>query len=121
MCGYYMAIGMTWQEYWYASPRLVVYYREAHKLRIEQRNQELWLQGLYNFNAFGTVLANAFAKRGAQRHKYLERPIELFGKSEAEIEQERMKEKNRVVNTLNRIAARFAAKKAGKEENGHGD
>ena len=109
MCGYYLAIGMSVEEYWCASPRLAVYYREAHKLRIEQRNQELWLQGLYNFNAFGTVLANAFAKKGASKHHYLEKPIQLFGKSEAELEQERITEKNKVVNTLNRMAAKFAA------------
>lgn len=90
-------------------------------MKVEQRNQELWLQGLYNYNAFATVLANAFGKRGGKKHKYLEKPIQLSQKSEAELEQERMKETNRVVNTLNLIAANFAAKNGGKEGKANGD
>ena len=37
-------------------------------------NQQLWLQGLYNLNAFASV-ASSFGK--GQKQKYLEQPIEL--------------------------------------------
>lgn len=111
MCGYYLSIGMTLDEYWFASPRLVRYYREAHKYRIQMRNQELWLQGLYNFNAFGTVLANAFSKRGSTRRNYLEKPLELFGKTEEEKQAEILKTRNSVVNMLNRMKLAHDAKK----------
>lgn len=121
MCGYYLAIGMPMDEYWNASPHLVKWYRQAHKLRIEERNQELWLQGLYIYNAFGTVLANAFGKKGSQKHKYIEKPIELYPKSAAESEQEIMKTRNKVVNTLNSMAAKFASRTAGKEEKADGN
>lgn len=110
MCPYYLAIGMTMAEYWEASPHLVRFYREAHKLRIQQRNQELWLQGLYIYNAFGTVLANAFPKKGAAKQKYIEKPIELFGKTEEEQEAEAIKERNRIVNMLNRMKIAFDQK-----------
>lgn len=115
MCGYYLAIGMSLDEYWCASPHLVRYYREAHKLSVEQRNQELWLQGLYIYNAFSVVLANAFGKKGGKRHNYLEKPINLFEFTHKQEEAERVKETNRIVNTLNMIQQRFNANKEGKE------
>jgi predicted metal-dependent peptidase len=122
MCPYYIAIGMTMDEYWNASPYLVRYYREAHKMRIEQRNQELWLQGLYIYNAFGVVLANAFSKKGRTKEKYMEKPIELFPKQKQEGATQAEKDKitNDVVSTLNRIQAAFRNKhgKAG-EQNGN--
>lgn len=111
-------------EYWNASPHLVKYYREAHKCRIEERNQELWLQGLYIYNAFSVVLANAFSKKGATKHKYLDRPIELFPKAASDEEKEIQETRSKVVNVLNSFAARFtarkAAKKEGKQDNGNG-
>ena len=36
-------------------------------------NQQLWLQGLYNTAAFGSILSG-FTK---QKQKYLEKPLEL--------------------------------------------
>lgn len=121
MCGYYLAIGMTLDEYWNASPHLVRYYREAHKLKVEQRNQELWLQGLYIHNAFSVVLANAFAKKGSKKHNYIEKPIELFPKSAVESDAEIAKTQNEVVNTLNSLASKFAREKARKEESANGN
>lgn len=38
-------------------------------------NQQLWMQGLYNTDAFQTVIGNAFSK-GTKR-KYLEKPLPL--------------------------------------------
>ena len=114
LCPYYLAIGMTMDEYWDAAPHLARWYRQAHKMRVEQKNQELWLQGLYVFNAFGVVLANAFPKKGATEHKYLEKPIDLFPKPGEPTQEEIMETRNSVVNTLNRFAKAFKAKQAAK-------
>ena len=46
----------------------------------------MWIQGLYIYDAFSTVLANAFGRH--HRHKYVERPFELFPKKEKEKEKE---------------------------------
>lgn len=40
---YYLAMGMTLDEYFNQDCTLVKYYREAQQIRKEQRNQELWL------------------------------------------------------------------------------
>lgn len=66
---------MSADEFWFGESRLTEVYREAHDLKMEMINQQLWLQGLYNTNAFSVVISNAFGK--GQKQKYLEHPIEL--------------------------------------------
>lgn len=79
-----MVMGMTYDQYWEGDPYMAVAYRKAYRLRRESENESLWLQGLYVFDAFSAVLENAFAKRGAARQTYLERPIDLFPLTEQE-------------------------------------
>ena len=71
-------MGMTYEQYWEMPPYLAVAYRKAYKLKLEAQNEQAWLQGLYVFDAFATVLANAFAKRGAKKQTYIERPLDIF-------------------------------------------
>ena len=89
---YYLSIGMSADEFWHGEPWLVQAYYKAHKLRNEQRNQELWMQGLYIYNAFGAVLTTALSKN--HKEKYIDKPIELYPKpkSKQEIENERKRE-----------------------------
>lgn len=51
-----MSMGMTWEQYWYGDVRMTGAFREAHKLRLEQRNQLIWLQGRYVFDAICAVV-----------------------------------------------------------------
>lgn len=51
---------------------------KAHELRKKQKDEEMWMQGLYNYKAFSTVLAQAF---GDKRAKYPETPL-LSGEDE---------------------------------------
>jgi len=98
---YYLSIGMTYDQYWECNPYLVEDYRKAHKLQIEQRNQELWLQGLYIYDAFGVVLANAFSSKGSKKQSYIEKPIELFKKKEIDDEAVASAEKEKLIAKLN--------------------
>ena len=47
-----MSIGMTYDEFWNQDVKLVEVYRKAMELREKRRNQELWLQGMYIYEAF---------------------------------------------------------------------
>lgn len=47
---------------------------KAHELRKKQKDEEMWMQGLYNYNAFKAVLAQAFGNKQA---KYPEAPLLL--------------------------------------------
>lgn len=46
-----MSIGMTYDEFWNQDVALVKVYRKANDLRDKRRNQELWLQGMYFYEA----------------------------------------------------------------------
>ena len=85
---------MTREEFWYGNPRLAVSYREAHELRNEMRNQEMWMQGLYNYRAFSSVietLAYGFSGgKGSKPSKYPESPFPI-----SEREQQAQIEKNK--------------------------
>lgn len=88
-----MALGMTYSEYWNCSPSVYKAYREAHRLKADQKNQEMWLQGFYVFKAIETALHNqpAFATKKIEPISYLEKPIPLSPPSEEE-RKEREKE-----------------------------
>ena len=88
MFPYYLSIGMTPEQYWDSDCTLTTYYRKAEELRNEKRNQELWLQGMYIYEAICDVspILHAFAKKGAKPHPY---PTKPYAISEKQIRQER--------------------------------
>ena len=88
MFPYYLSIGMTPEQYWDGDCTLVKYYRKAEELRNDKRNQELWLQGMYIYEAICDVspILHAFAKKGAKPHPYPSKPYAI---SEKQIKQER--------------------------------
>ena len=110
-----MLYGMSYDEFWYGKPILAKYYREKHKLEIEQTNQQLWLQGLYIYDAFAVALGNAFSKR---KQTYIEKPIELFPPTEEELERKAEETRRAFVEKLNAFAAEFN-KRNGAENGEH--
>ena len=80
----YLAMGMSYEQYWDGPPFLAVAYRKAYRLRREVENEQAWLQGLYVYDALSTCMANTFSKRGAKKHEYIEKPIDIFPLTEAE-------------------------------------
>ena len=96
MFPYYLSIGMTYEQYWDGDCTLVKYYRKAEELRNEKRNQELWLQGMYVYEAICDVspILHAFAKKGAKPHPY---PTKPYAISEKQIRQERKEKERKLV------------------------
>lgn len=109
LCPEYLHYGMTWDDYWHGDPWMVVYYAQMHRLQIQQRNEELWWQGFYNYVAFSTVLANAFASKGAVPKKYLEKPIDILPKTEEEKAAEEEMELRKTIKRLNMLAKQYNA------------
>ena len=79
---YYLSIGMTHEQFWDGDPYLAKYYRQADELRIERKNQELWLQGLYVYEAMCDVapILHAMAKKGTKARPYPEQPYAITEK-----------------------------------------
>ena len=91
LCPYYMLIGVSYDEFWNGDYTHLKYHEERYKLEVERKNQELWLQGLYFYDALGTSLANAFAKKGSTPKKYPEKPYRITEKTEEEKQDEKKK------------------------------
>ena len=100
MFPYYLSVGMTYEQYWDGDCTLVKYYRKAEELRNEKRNQELWLQGMYVYEAICDVspILHAFAKKGAKPTPYAAKPYPLNDrqiKRDEEEKQRKLAEKGR--------------------------
>lgn len=93
---YYLSIGMTPAQYWDEDPALVKYYRKADEIRNKRRNQEMWLQGLYIYDALCDVapILHAFAKKGTKPTPYPDHPYALT-KRERKDEQKQLERRER--------------------------
>jgi hypothetical protein len=97
---FYLSIGMTSDQYWDGDPSLTKCYRQADELKRQRRNQELWLQGMYIYEALCNVapIFNAFAKRGTKPTPYTDRPYSITTKEredERKFQEKRERDKAR--------------------------
>ena len=90
---YYLSIGMTYEQYWEGDCTLTKYYRKAEELRNDKRNQELWLQGMYVYEAICDVapILHAFAKKGTKPTPYSTKPYPLNDKQSKRDEEEKQR------------------------------
>ena len=99
VCPYYLSIGMTYEQFWYGNPDMVIFYKDAHIMRNKSRNQELWLQGRYFIDAIGACLD--------KKYKYPEQPYDIYPKTRAELEEEAEKQRHKVIEYFNQIKQRW--------------
>jgi len=79
----YLAMGMTYEQFWKQDCSLVIAYRKAYRIKQENANQMAWLQGLYIYRAIhGAPVAIGFAKGNATPQGYFDRPIDFAPKRE---------------------------------------
>ena len=97
---FYLAIGMSYAEYWEGDPKLTQYYSKAYQIKQEEINNNAWLQGMYIYDAVSTALHNALRGMGKSKppaKDYAKQPYEFRNKvkteaekaKEVEIEQEK--------------------------------
>lgn len=84
---------MTEGQYWDKDCTLVKYYRKAEEIRKERINQEMWLQGMYVYDAISRLspILRAFSKKGTKAQPYVEEayPINKKTVKKAEIKKEK--------------------------------
>lgn len=102
-----MAIGMTYEQYWYGDPLMARAFYEAYQIKKDLVNDTAWLNGLYTFRALSATVGNLGKKRGSKPIEYPGEPIELKGRNKnAEhivTEEERENERLRLVTRLNQV------------------
>ena len=96
-----MSIGMSYDEFWHGDVAKVKAYRQAYELQEKRRNQELWLQGMYFYEALcdASPLFRFSMKKGIVRPEpYLKEPYPITvaelrerEEREAKLREERIK------------------------------
>lgn len=78
----YMAMGMTYDQYWDGEVGMKTAYRNAYRARIEQEqriaDRNNWLMGQYIISVLNSVpllVAGLNVKKGANLPQYMEKPI----------------------------------------------
>ena len=87
-------------------------YAQAYLLKRKIDNELAWIHGAYVFNALNASLATAFGKT---KVKYIEKPIDFFPKTEAEIEEENRQKRMKLIRWLSRFGRK---KNTGSESDG---
>ena len=90
----YLAIGMSYEQFWEKDCCMVKFYRRAQKIRDERMDEEAWLQGLYFYSALcnASPLFRAFTKGTVKATPYQSEPFTTSlkkSKSKAAIEQKK--------------------------------
>lgn len=99
---YYLAIGMTYDQFWNEAPELVVAYRKADEIRKRRMNEELWLGGIYTAEALMATVGNMFSK--GNKHHYPSEPKPI---TRDEVEERREREQKA---RMEKIKASFTAR-----------
>ena len=110
----YQAIGMSSEEFWHGHPRLAESYREAERIRRDNRAWAEWRAGIYAYQALLTA-SPAFRDFGKGiEHEYPKQPITLASPEERLSEEDkarmRMEENKAAFMAMaNKFNAKFAA------------
>lgn len=113
---YYLSIGMSAEEFWRGDVFLAKAYREAYRLREERMNQQLWLQGMYIYDALcdASPIFNPFAKQGTKPHPYPTQPYTIHPPTKKEEKVKEKEQMEKVKRMMDAYASRINKRK--KEE-----
>lgn len=120
---------MTYDQFWNQDVELVKAYREANKIRRDLKNQDMWMQGAYIYEAIldaAPVLRFSFSKKPPKPIPYREQPFELrtgqrkqeAGKSEELTRQEKSDKKAKAMMEMFMVSINKKFEKKGGEGNG---
>ena len=89
-----MAIGMTYEQYWFGDPMMVRDFYEADQIAKRREDEKAWWQGAYILKALQATVGNLFLEDGAEPNRYPEMPY-LREADEAETQKAKEKEEER--------------------------
>lgn len=100
LCPIYMSYGMSYNDFWFGSPYMTKFYKEAHDIVVKKQDENNWMMGVYVYEALCDVspILHAFSKRGTKPLPYRDKPLtydenrdKTEEEKEREIEAERLK------------------------------
>ena len=107
---FYLAIGMSFAEYWEGDCSLARYYRKAYQIKQEEFNNNAWLQGVYIYDAVSTALHNALRGKNTKAREYAKQPYNFDNKEKSELEKAKEVEAEQAKAAAEAKAAEIKAK-----------
>lgn len=92
---------MTYEQFWTGDPWMTRAYSQAHLLKRKMANEDSWILGGYIARAVSVAISNSFSKHGGA--KYLNEPLKIFPKTEAEEAAEVRENKRKLIEYLNSL------------------
>lgn len=100
-----MALGMTYEDYWYGDVLKARAFLKADIERQKRTNETAWLFGAYVYNALTATVGNLFKDKNSEPNRYPTEPICFDAEK---IEEKKLKEqeaeRNRLIAYLNAVA-----------------
>jgi len=96
----YLAMGMTYDEFWRGPVWYAEAFRKAHEAKLRQEEWNRWRQGAYIFHALldaAPVMRASFSKTKAEPGQYPDEPWPLTDKEVEEREERERREKYRTM------------------------
>lgn len=79
----YLAIGMTYEEFYKKDHTLVIAYRKANELKRKKENEDFWLMGAYVYQAISRAAPLLIPfNQHPKAEPYLDKPIPIYEDSE---------------------------------------
>ena len=123
-CPFFIAMGMSYQQYWEEDPTIAKYYLKAYKIEEERTEWMLWKLGVYGYEALCDVspVLHAFAKKGTKPLPFADKPLFIdnsvmeTAKEKQEKEEKEAKNERLKAEVAFDVWARMMSKKFNKEE-----
>lgn len=108
---YYLSLGMTYDQYWNDNPLLVIAYRKAEDIRSHRRNWEMWMEGMYTYDAIRRLIPSLNMWKPKEPIEYMEEPYPLTKKEyEDRIRREEKRKQDEIKDKMMAFAMAHKAK-----------
>ena len=93
---------MSRKEYWHGKPELCKYYRDNYKRMMQERENEMWRQGIYFLDALNCAIHNNlnFSGKSSPARQYMKEPLRLFPLDEEEKKVKAEAQRDKIVANL---------------------
>lgn len=120
---FYLAIGMTPEQYWDGDASLTKAYRKAYELKQKQVNRQLWMQGMYVYEAIcdASPIYNFWSTRREKARPYPTEPYpitkqEILEKRERDAKRKQRELRKRMRDYMNKWNPLFRKKEGGESD-----
>ena len=104
---YALSIGIDEDRFWKLNPRLIKPYTKAYRIRKQEENVMLYVQGRYFADAIISTVGNMFKGKNTKAFEYPKKPYELFTEQVELTEEEIKRQRENLLLSLKIMMGNF--------------